>query len=473
MQSLFPKEDYMLKKSLTLGLITIIVLSIGCAAQRKTVMPEPRPLGRDIPSVHATLNDKNKPLSHEVIEQKEGLSLRQALVLALMKNPALEAFSHDVRAAEARTLQADLPPNPEMELELESFDRDREGYDSSEPSVMLGQVIELGRKRLWRVRVAEARSELAGWDYETKRMDVFTKTAHRFTAVIAAQQRLKLAQSSMKLANQTNQTVNERVKAGKEPPVQIMKADAEMAMAKLDTAKAENTLMLARFTLAAMWGATQPIFMKADGDLASILKTLPSKEVLHEQLSSNPELASRKVAVKLQQATLDSEKAARIPNLTVAAGIKRFEEDETHALIFGFGIPLPLFDRNQGNITAAKHELAKAKAEARSTDIGLSTRLTEANARLTSAQQRAQVLRSKVVPAMENIFNAAHKGYKEGKFDFLDVLDAQRTLFSARAEMIDALSDYHTALTDIERLTGMSIEELLQRKDPDYENYDK
>ncbi len=442
---------------MTSGFIAILMLTVGCATQRKSVMPQPRPLGRDIPSVHATLNNINKPLSPEVVEQKASLSLRQALVLALMKNPELEAFSHDVRAAEARTLQADLPPNPEMEFELESFGRDGEGYDSSEPSVMLGQVIEMGRKRLWRVRVAEAKSELAGWNYESKRLDVFTQTAHRFTEVIAAQQRLELTQSSMKLAEQTKRTADERVKAGKEPPVHKLKAMAEMEMARLDKSEAENTLMLARHELATMWGADQPIFVKADGDFASILETLPSKDVLHEQLSSNPELASRKVAVKLKQATLNSEKAARIPNLTVAAGVQRFEEDETHALIFGFGLPLPLFDRNQGNITAAKHDLAKAEAEARATGIQLSAQLTRTHARLTSAHQRAQVLRLKVIPAMEKTFDAAHKGYKEGKFDFLDVLDAQRTLFSAKTEMIDALSDYHTALTDIERLTGISI----------------
>jgi len=435
-------------------------LFVGCTSQRIAVTQTPRPLGRDIQTVHKSLGGIQQHSTPEVIEQQTSISLRQALVLALMKNPELEAFSHEVRAAEARTLQADLLRNPELELELESFDRDGEGYDSSEPSVMLGQVIELGRKRHWRVRIAEAEGELAGWNYESKRLEVFTETAHRFTNLIAAQQRLKLARSSLELAEQTHRTVDERVKAGKEPPVQKLKTSTEMELARLDTAEAENTLRLARHSLAAIWGSDRAVFLRADGNFDNIIETLPSMDILRAQLTYNPELEISAVAIKMQQAALDSARAARIPDLTVAAGVKRFEEDGTHALIFGIGVPLPLFDQNQGNIIAAKHGLAKAQAEARATSIELSTRLIETHAWLSSAHKRAQVLRSKVVPAMEETFKAAHKGYKEGKFDFLDVLDAQRSLFAMRNEMIDALAAYQTALTDIERLTGMSIEKL-------------
>jgi len=452
----------MLKTILVSGVGAGLALTMGCTTPPAARMPSARPLGREIPAFHAApwgAESLPLPANGAAVET---LSLRQALALALMLNPELQAFSHDVRAAEAETLQAALRPNPEIEFAIESFDRDGAGYDSSEPSVMLGQVVELGRKREWRVRTAEARGAMAGWDYEIRRLAVFTETADRFNAVLAAQQRLELTRSSLTLAEESARSVGERVKAGKEPPVQSTKAIAEMELARLDADEAAATLQVSRSTLAAIWGAAEPDFMKASGTLESIAESLPALERLRRELSSHPELARRTAEVQLRQAALESARAGRIPDITVAAGVKRFEEDQSHALIFGIGVPLPLFDRNQGHIAAARHELARARAEERAIEIDLATRLSAAHAALISARNRVRTLRAKVIPALEEAYRATHSGYRQGKYDLLDVLDGQRTLFAMQRALIDGLAAYHTALNAIERLTGMSLAELSQ-----------
>ncbi len=452
----------MLKKIFILKFGAISALTIGCATQQTAKVPSPLPLGREIPSFHASGAGSDHPLAREpeTIEPLKNLTLRQALALALMNNPELEAFSHDLRAAEARSLQAGLPHNPEVELEVESYDRDGAGYDSAEPSVILSQVIELGGKRGKRLRVAEAEGVAAGWAYESKRLDVFSQTANRFAGVVADQQRFELAKSTLAVAEQTSRSVAERVLAGKESPVQRTKAVAEMEMARLDADAAESALMVSRNALAAMWGGDPSNFQTASGSFGDLPERLPSIDALRVQLAANPELALRSAHVAVRQAALESEVAKRVPDLTVAAGVKRFEEDETQALIFGIGVPLPLFDRNQGNIAAARHELAKARAEQRAAGVELSTQLLATHTGLTSARSRAQVLRTKVVPAMESACQAMHSGYGEGKYDLREVLDAQRALFAAKLDLIDALADYHTALNTMERLTGMSMTEI-------------
>jgi len=441
-----------------------LALVAGCAATtRQTTLPEPRPLGaqyattgRDAPGGR---EDQQSP-----IEPTETLALRQALALALLRNPDLAAFSHDVRAAEARTLQARLLPNPELELEVEEYDRDGEGFDSAEAALVLGQLFELGGKRRRRARVAEVESELAGWDYESKRLDVFTLTARRFVAVIAAQRRLELDRSTVELAEKTSQAVAERVTAGKEPPLQASKAAAELEMARMGVLDAENDLDVSKTRLAAMWGAAQPNFQAVHGDLDNVLESLPTMEVLRSRLSSNPDLARWNAELRLRKAVLSSEKAARMPDLEASLGLQRFEEDGTDSLSFGIGLPLPLFDRNQGNIAAAMHDLAKAEAERKAAETARAAELVEAYADLTSAHGRALTLRARVVPAMQETFDAAHEGYRQGKFGFLDMLDAQRGLFEANGALVDALSDYHTAVAEIQRITGTSIEELLENK---------
>ena len=456
--------DAMPKKYILLA-SAVAALGTGCASlPRDTELPQARPLGAEYKTIARTPDAASTAVSGANLETTDAITLEQALALALMRSPELEAFSHAVLAAQALAFQSTLWPNPKVEVGVSEFDRGGESFDAAEIEVVLGQRLELGGKRGWRARAAKAEGELAGWDYESKRLDVFTETAQRFTEVIAAQCRLELAKSAAALAEQTSEAVGERVKAGKEPPVQATKAVAELEMARLDALDAENGLVVSRRKLAAMWGAEQPHFQNVVGHFDRIIDALPSVEMLRLRLSSNPDLARGNAELNLRQAALASEKAERVPDLEASIGLQRFEEDGTDALAFGVGFPLPLFDRNQGNIAAAQHDLAKAEAARRATEIALAADLANAHGTLRSAHGRALTLRSKVLPAMEEAFAAAREGYRQGKFGFLDMLDAQRGLFDARGALVDALADYHAAVAGIQRITGTSIDELLENK---------
>jgi outer membrane protein, heavy metal efflux system len=434
------------------------VLTAGCVAgSRQARLPDPSPLGREFTTMGETPADP----ADGAPGPTDAITLKEALALAMAGNPELEAFIHAARAAEARVLQAGRVPNPRLELEIEEFDRGGGGFDSAESAVALGQVLELGGKRSSRRRIARAQGELAGWDYETKRLDVFTSTVRRFVAVIAAQRRLDLARSAVELAEKTNRAVGERVKAGKESPLQSSRTSAELEMARISLNEAENDVDVSKVKLASLWGVELPHFRKARGDMDIIAESVPPIEVLLARLAVNPDLARWDAELRLRAAALSSAKAARVPDLKASVGFQRFEEDGTDSFAFGIGVPLPLFDRNQGNIAAAECEIAKARAERRAAESALAAELTAAHAALSAAHSRAQTLRSKVLPAMEGTFVAAREGYGQGKFNFLDMLDAQRGLIEARGALVDALSGYHGAVAKIQRITGTSIEGLL------------
>ncbi|MCK5851325.1 MAG: TolC family protein [Kiritimatiellae bacterium] len=439
----------------------ILVATVGCSAPRIGDFSSQHSLGTDIPTAQALRNTSGRVIQPDPTGV---LTLRQALGLALLKSPSLEAQAWAVRAAEAQILQAGLMPNPEIEIEIDEYDHEGAGMDSSTTAIVLGQVIELGGKRRWRKRIARTEGELAGWEYESKRLDVFTETTKRFINVLAAQRQLDLAITTVELTKKTTMAVTEQVKAGKEPPLQASKADAELEMARLNAFAAEKNMTVAREKLATSWGSDQATFKTAKGDLNNILPALPDFDRLREHLPQNPDLAKWDTELKLHKANLKSEKAGRIPDIEISAGILSFEEDGTDALTFGIGIPLPLFDRNQGNVAAAKYNLAKARAERKAAQNTIIIELTEKYIDLTVSHKKAIILKNKVVPARTKAFESTHEGYQQGKFGFLDVLDAQRGLFTARADLLDALSNYHTALIDIQRITGTSIEELSENK---------
>jgi len=268
----------------------------------------------------------------------------------------------------------------------------------------------------------------------------------------------------VELAEKTSRAVSERVQAGKEPPFQASKSEAELEMARLAAREAENALGVARGKLAAMWGERQADFENAQGNLNRVMDAIPSLEALRPHLANNPDVARWEAELRMRQAALSAEKAARIPDLEGSVGYVRYEEDGSDALVFSVGLPLPVFNRNQGNIAAATHGLAKAESERTAAEVALAAELAEAHAMMMVSHQRAAALRGKVVPAMEQAYQAAIEGYRQGKFGFLDMLDAQRGLFEAKTVLLAALSDYQAAVIEIQRLTGTAIEELTNDK---------
>ena len=250
-------------------------LVTGCASSaRQATLPATKPLQHDTALVQAASTHQE---ASEASGQVTGiLGLKQVIALALLQNPDLQAYAHEVRAAEARTLQAGLLPNPRIKVQLEEYDRDGAGTDSAEAVISVGQLFELGAKRRWRTGVAAAQGELAGWEYEGKRLEVIAATAQRFIAVMAAQQHLDLAESTVELAEKTSLAVRERMMAGKEPAVQVAKSEAELETARMRAAEASNNLGAARRKLAAMWGSRRVAFESVEGNLDGVLGSTPS-----------------------------------------------------------------------------------------------------------------------------------------------------------------------------------------------------
>jgi cobalt-zinc-cadmium efflux system outer membrane protein len=119
-------------------------------------------------------------------------------------------------------------------------------------------------------------------------------------------------------------------------------------------------------------------------------------------------------------------------------------------------MPIPVFDTNQGNILESLRRVDKARDELSLTQIRLDTELSFAYERLATLSQEAQALQTEVLPGAQSAYAAASTGFEFGKFAFLDVLDAQRTLLSAKSQYLRTLSEAHRAAAEIDRILGSS-----------------
>jgi len=442
-------------------LVFVCIVAAGCATPHvdKAVLPERRPLGKKIKTYESPRNLLNAASAMPKIDKPTGsITLRQALYLALMGNPELASFSWRIRAKEARVLQASLLPNPRFRLVMEDFGGkgERSNFDTTQTSFMFFQKILVAGKRAKRTRLASINRDLAGWDYETKRLDVFTEVSKTFVEVLAAQKRLELKEKLVNLSKETLNTVSERVKAGKVSPVEETRAKVALSSSQIELRQAKRILEGAMKRLVAIWGG-QVTFDGAHGQLDAV-KPIPSEKQLSNLIAQNPDIARWVVEMEQRMASVELEKANRFPDLTIIPSVRHYSDTGDNAFLFGFVIPLPIFNRNQGKVLEAQSNLIRARQERRSAKMRVRKALASDYQALSTSFIEATILKNDVVPGAQNAFEAVKEGYRYGKFDYLDMLDAQRTLFEVSGRYIEAMANYRKAAADLERLIGTPLE---------------
>lgn len=418
--------------------LALVVLGLPALAQTTTAVPEI--------STSRTIID-GAALSGESTAH---LTLERAIALAMQANPQLAGARHEVQAIAGTVLQAGLRPNPV--LSVDQVDTQRA---TRETTAQLSQTIELGGKRMSRVEAAERGQDAATADLRTRVADVLAAVTIAFNDVLTAQERVRLAKESLTVAGRVTNTVAKRVQAGKVSPVDETRARVAEANVRLEALKVNGELATARKTLAGFWGNVMPHFERALGNLDE-LPDLPNWNDLVAGLDNTPPISRARIEIERRKALLKLEQSRRTPDVTVAVGMKRSQELGINQAVFGLSIPLPLFDRNQGNVLEALRRVDKAGDEFASTQTETHKELAQAYQELDTARQEAKSLSGEILPGAQSAYDAAVKGFDFGKFAYFDVLDAQRTLILAKSQYLRALQDARRAAANIDRLAGIT-----------------
>lgn len=384
-------------------------------------------------------------------EPSSNITLTDALNLALNANPEIAVALSERAAIEGTRLQAATRPNPTVSALLEDTRN-----ATRQTTILLEQPIELGDKRAMRMLAADARYDTASISLEVKKSEIQANVTLAFYEVLAAQERLRLAQSSLDVAKQAREAVSKRVQAGKISPVEETKSRVAEASVKIEANRAASILTSSRKRLTELWGNPLPRFQIAEGQVEQIPEAIPLGS-LTAMLEGSPNMQRAKLEISSRQALANIENSKRTPDLTVSVGAKRNEELGLNQAVFGVSIPIPVFDRNQGNLKEALSRTEKARDELIALRVQQETLLAAAYERLVSARQSVETLKTDILPGAQSAFDAATKGFEFGKFGFLDVLDAQRTLVQAKSQYIDILLEAHQATSDIERILGKPI----------------
>lgn len=375
------------------------------------------------------------------------LTLPEALARAEAQAPALTQAKAAVDVARGRTQQAGFSPNPEVRLEVENFSGSGlyAGLDLAETTFAIGQTIEMGGKRESRIAAGTAEVIAAETRQVIARADLGLEVRRLFAIALASREQVALAQGALDRARDLAKVAQTLVDTGREPPLRALRARSAAAEAEAEFQRVASEDSSARAALAALLGDT--VAPAAVAGTFEALTATPKMVDPTETLDVRLALAEAEAA----RAVVSRERAAASTDITAELGVKRFEDSRDTAVVFGLSMPIPIFDRNQGNIAAASADVTAANARRLQALAEAVRRMNESDSQLRAAQARVTTLETSAVPAANEALDLARAGFEAGRFTLLDVLDAEAGYASAQSALIDARRDRANAAAALSR----------------------
>lgn len=376
-------------------------------------------------------------------------SLADVLALTLLNNSELNSFNYDMRAGDARILQAGFSPNPTFDAETENID----APIFMQTTLLLSQLIEMGGKRRARLHYAQKEKDRAALDYEVRKRQLFIETTLLFIDVLTNQQKIAFLEDHLKVLQGFSSVVKKRVEAGKASVVEESNFTVLLNTAIIDLNNAHNDLRTTRHKLSALWNETSHEPFVVVGNLEVIPEVVPL-EKMGELIAQHPQIVRSHFEDNLRAARMMVEKSKAYPDVNVRGGPRYLKEANKWVWVVGFSMPLPINDRNQGRIWESYENLEKIEKERESLWTQLLTELNNAYSTLQTVFSELNVFNQTILPAAQRAYDFSYKGYELARYNYLELLETERSYRTSKIRYLQALGEYHKALALLEGLTG-------------------
>ena len=438
-----------------LGITTIATAcaaACGCASWSGTPPLAAPPIRRADSAIQPVAFQA--PASPAAPDPAAPLGVDDLVRLAVERNPRLSRATLAVDAARGRHLQAGLYPNPELAANWDEIG-DRTAFGGVVTAPRVTQTVVTGRKLSLAQAVAAREIDQAALDVLAERYAVVGSVRAAFYEAYALQRRGELLAAQAKLADDAvpgGQTLLENKRIAR---LDLVELEVERARARAEALAVARELPAAYRRLAALAGdPTLPV-----RKLVAAPDALPRYDLDATRatvLATHPEVRAAQVAVERAQAALRLAEAQSIPNVTLSAGFIRQFENKSYDGALGVSVPVAVWNRNQGNIRAARAELAMAAQGVAKVESDLTDRLATAFRTYVAAAERAEQYRTEVVPRTEETHRLSLEAFKGGQFEYPRVIQAQRAVGEARLEMNKSLGEAWRAAGE---LSGLLLEE--------------
>lgn len=389
------------------------------------------------------------------VQLETPLTLSNTLHRVRSAGPNIRIAALEGRALAADADQANQRMNPVLSAEVENFagGGNLSGFGQSEFTLGIEQTLRLGGKRRLTERAARARAALASAQCSVILRETELQAAQLFYALSASIELSALADEIADISDELAATVSVRVEAGAAAPPELARARADAASLRATAHQAKANVQVRALELASIWGGDSidfalPDILTGQGD--TLMEPVPSTSDEHPLL----------LAAKAGEIAADAEtklaKSFAVPDVTVSAGVRRFEDNGDHAFLAGVSVPFPVFDKNKDGARAARLRADAARVSRSAMQMRLQARRAASESRVAGARRQLFTLQNDALPAAREAYEASVEGYRVGKFDLTTALDARRTLIDTRRDIIEARVVLQTSTMQLRSLTGAS-----------------
>lgn len=376
-----------------------------------------------------------------------GMMLADLEEMALRCNPTVAQAAHRVEAARGHCVQVGLYPNPVAGYI--GAEIGNEGQGGQQGSFVGQEIVTAGKLRLNRC-VAEQEVRQAELAWQAQQQRVLTDVRRSFYDVLVAQRTLELTEQLLRIGEDGVRSTESLMKAKEVARADVLQARIEAESARVLLERARNRHAASWRNLAAVAGAPNMPPSRLAGEAWDGLPLLTWEETYSRLLAESPQLASAQAGVARAQAAVNREYAQRVPNIDLQAAVQYDNATQNTFATIQAGVPMPIFNRNQGNIRRAQSELMASQNEVQRVQLELQQRLAVVFEQYTTARYQVEKYSRDILPSAQASLDLANKGYRQGEYNFLFLLTAQRTYFQTNLIYLDALRELRTAATAIE-----------------------
>ncbi len=396
----------------------------------------------------------------QVLRFDDGLTWEATLEAALSRHPELLAAQAELDALAAETEAAGRRPNPTLNVQVEDIGNEASftGPSGGQTTVILTHTLERGGKRAAREKYSEAKRQAAIAAFAVQTQGVLSEARSRFLSALSAQETLELQTRLQQQVDRFHDAVATRVEAGKASGVDQQQLALLAANARLERQAAEAHARTSRLVLAQLWdGPVEFGRLKAEWPAAS---APPALADLMQRWDGSPGRVRLERELAISEAAVESAASERSQDWALSAGFRKREQTNDWTAVVGFDVPIPVFDAGRSTLEAARarrrrsvHQMEAALREARTALGDLHGRLAVSHSALTSLQGGA-------LDEARSLYESVREGYEQGRFELLQVIEAQKSYFELLARHRGARSQHHHAWAELESLLGERSKEV-------------
>lgn len=437
------------------ALAPAIVQAAYSADTKEEELPAPRALDEDLSANITTA---------------EAVGLPDLIGLTLELNPRLAQVGWAVETARGRAVQAGLYPNPTLNVSGNEIS-DRTGPGGIW-SVYTGQEIVTANKLGLSQAAALKEVDQATLKLVAERYQILTEVRQAFFEAMMLQRRADILTDLVKLAEQSVENANKLLKAKEATELDVVQLEVDLERYRADLEATQQSLPGAYQKLAASVGIQDMPIARLVGDLDAPLPDYDLDQIRLYVLGIHPEIRSAQVGVERSWLVLRRAEVDPIPNVTVGAAYTYQGQNRSNDWDIGVSVPIPVWNKNQGNIFAARAQVSEAVSQVGRVQNDVINRLATAFSSYASARERSERYRTAILPKAQRTYELSLKAYQGGQFEYLRVLEAQRAVAEARLGLVRSLGEMWQSASEI---AGLMLEDqwpfapaapLPERKDP-------